>query len=158
MVGCMVSYRQTWYWRSSWQFYFQIHRHQDERDTLGLTWASSPPPPPRQIMFLLILWEFYFIVPYFTALLCTPSCPCKPWTIPQTTTAKDPSPICGFFLFVLFCFWDRVFLCSPGCPGTHDVDHTGLELRNPPASASWVLRLKACTTTGAWLNSQWPVP
>jgi hypothetical protein len=35
---------------------------------------------------------------------------------------------------------------SPGCPGTHFVDQDGLELRNPPASASWVLGLKACTT------------
>jgi hypothetical protein len=33
---------------------------------------------------------------------------------------------------VLFCF---VFPSS-GCPGTHSVDQAGLELRNPPASAS----------------------
>jgi hypothetical protein len=33
-------------------------------------------------------------------------------------------------------FRDRVSLCSPGCPGTHSVDQAGLELRNPPASAS----------------------
>ncbi|GAB1292573.1 Proteasome subunit alpha type-1 [Apodemus speciosus] len=41
----------------------------------------------------------------------------------------------------------RVSLCSPGCPGTHSVDQAGLELRNPPASASQVLGLKACATT-----------
>jgi hypothetical protein len=41
------------------------------------------------------------------------------------------------FCFVLFCFFqDRISLCSPGCPGTHSVDQAGLELRNPPASAS----------------------
>jgi hypothetical protein len=54
------------------------------------------------------------------------------------------------FFFVLFCFlffWDRVSLYSPGCPGTHFVDQAGLELRNPPASASQVLGLKACATT-----------
>jgi hypothetical protein len=51
-------------------------------------------------------------------------------------------------LFV--CFWDRVSLYSPGCPGTHFVDQAGLELRNPPASASRVLGLKVCATT-AWL-------
>ncbi|GAB1294189.1 Dihydrolipoyllysine-residue acetyltransferase component of pyruvate dehydrogenase complex, mitochondrial [Apodemus speciosus] len=34
---------------------------------------------------------------------------------------------------------DRVSLCSPGCPGTHSLDQAGLELRNPPASASQVL-------------------
>jgi hypothetical protein len=34
-----------------------------------------------------------------------------------------------------------------GCPGTHFVDQAGLELRNPPASASRVLGLKVCATT-----------
>jgi hypothetical protein len=42
---------------------------------------------------------------------------------------------------------DRVSLCSSGCPGTHFVDQVGLEHRNPPASASQVLGLKACATT-----------
>jgi hypothetical protein len=62
------------------------------------------------------------------------------------------------FCFVLFVFVvvvvvlvlvfrDRVSLCSPGCPGTHSVDQAGLELRNPPASASQVMGLKACATT-----------
>jgi hypothetical protein len=46
-----------------------------------------------------------------------------------------------------FFFRDRVSLYSPGCPGTHFVDQAGLELRNPPASASRVLGLKACATT-----------
>jgi hypothetical protein len=50
----------------------------------------------------------------------------------------------GFFVFV---FRDRVSLYSPGCPGAHFVDQAGLELRNPPASASRVLGLKACATT-----------
>jgi hypothetical protein len=52
------------------------------------------------------------------------------------------------FCFVLFCFVfrDRVSLYSPGCPGTHSVDQAGLELRNPPASASRVMGLKACAT------------
>ncbi|GAB1290027.1 Acetyl-CoA carboxylase 2 [Apodemus speciosus] len=35
-----------------------------------------------------------------------------------------------------------VSLYNPGCPGTHSVDQAGLELRNPPASASQVLGLK----------------
>jgi hypothetical protein len=47
----------------------------------------------------------------------------------------------------LIFFLDRVSLYSPGCPGTHFVDQTSLELRNPPASASQVLGLKACATT-----------
>jgi hypothetical protein len=50
-----------------------------------------------------------------------------------------------FFVCVLFFY--RVSLCSSGCPGTHSVDQADLELRNPPASASQVLGLKACATT-----------
>jgi hypothetical protein len=54
-----------------------------------------------------------------------------------------------FFFFFLFCFVfrDRVSLCSPGCPEAHSVDQAGLKLRNPSASVSQVLGLKACTTT-----------
>jgi hypothetical protein len=63
----------------------------------------------------------------------------------------------SFFLFFFFFFSgggefrDRVTLCNPGCPGTHSVDQTGLELRNLPASASQVLGLKECATT-AWYS------
>jgi hypothetical protein len=57
---------------------------------------------------------------------------------------------------VLFCFcWffrDRVSLYSPGRPGIHSVDQAVLELRNPPASASQVLGLKACVTTPGFLG------
>ena len=52
------------------------------------------------------------------------------------------------FYFALFV-WDRVSLYSPGCPGAHFVDQADLKLRNPPASASQVPGLKACSTT-AW--------
>jgi hypothetical protein len=42
---------------------------------------------------------------------------------------------------------------SPGCPGTHSVDQAGLKLRNPPASASQMLELKACATTARqWIK------
>jgi hypothetical protein len=54
---------------------------------------------------------------------------------------------CFFFLFVCLFFQDRVSLYRPGCPGTHSVDQAGLELRNPPASASQVLGLKAWAPT-----------
>jgi hypothetical protein len=61
-----------------------------------------------------------------------------------------------YYLFIIiiiifFFFWffktGFVSLCSSGCPGTHSVDQAGLELRNPPASASQVLGLKVCATT-----------
>jgi hypothetical protein len=48
---------------------------------------------------------------------------------------------------IFFFSRDRVSVCSSGCPGTHSVDQAGLEIRNPPASASQVLGLKACATT-----------
>jgi hypothetical protein len=49
-----------------------------------------------------------------------------------------------------FFFRDRVSLYSPG---THFVDQAGLELRNPPASASRVLGLKACATTPSCIQN-----
>jgi hypothetical protein len=54
---------------------------------------------------------------------------------------------------------DRVSLYSPDCPGTHSVDQAGLEPRNPPASASQVLELKACATTTGFSTSfmEWDV-
>jgi hypothetical protein len=52
----------------------------------------------------------------------------------------------------LFLSLETGFLYSPGCPGTHFVDQAGLELRNPPAFASPVLGLKACTTTPGFLQ------
>jgi hypothetical protein len=54
--------------------------------------------------------------------------------------------------FFFLVFRDRVSLCSSGCPGTHFVDQGGLQHRNPPASASRVLGLKACATHHTWLH------
>ena len=59
---------------------------------------------------------------------------------------------CFIYLFIYFWFFKTGFLCSfgawagtnscrPGWPQTH---------KDSPASASWVLGLKACTTT-TWL-------
>jgi hypothetical protein len=71
------------------------------------------------------------------------------YTNAHTHTIKNKSfgGVGFLFCFVLFCFRDRVSLYSPGCPGTHFVDQAGLELRNPLASPSQVLGLKACATT-----------
>ena len=55
-------------------------------------------------------------------------------------------------IYLFLVFRDRVPLYSPGYPGTHSVDHAGLELRNLPASTSQVLGLKACTTTAQLKN------
>jgi hypothetical protein len=52
----------------------------------------------------------------------------------------------ALFKFFFLVFRDRVSLCSSGCPRTHSVDQAGLQLRNPPASASQVLGLKVCAT------------
>jgi hypothetical protein len=48
-------------------------------------------------------------------------------------------------LLNLKLFGDGVLLCSLGCSGTHSVHQPGLELTDPPASASRVLGLKLCT-------------
>jgi hypothetical protein len=55
--------------------------------------------------------------------------------------------ICSFLLGFGFGFWRQVSLCSIGCPGTHSVDQAGFEHRDPPASASRMLGLKACATS-----------
>jgi hypothetical protein len=66
------------------------------------------------------------------------------YALPGSTAV--PLKFFSLSFFFLFGFRDRVSLCSPDCPGTHSVDQAGLELRNPPASASQVLGLKACAT------------
>jgi hypothetical protein len=63
----------------------------------------------------------------------------------ERSAVKHSYPGTGLFVVVVV-FQDRISLFSPGCPGTHFVDQAGLELRNPPASASQVLGLKACAT------------
>lgn len=51
-------------------------------------------------------------------------------------------PFFTYLMENIFFFRDRVFLCSPCCPGTHSLDQAGLELneireiQDPPASAS----------------------
>jgi hypothetical protein len=62
----------------------------------------------------------------------------------ESHIAETGQNLTSFFFY--FFFWDQVSLYSPGCPGTHFVDQTGLELRNLPASASLVLGLKLCIT------------
>jgi hypothetical protein len=70
--------------------------------------------------------------------------------LPSIFFLSSSSSSSSFFFFLVFR--DRVSLCSPGCPGTHFVDQAGLELRNPTASASWVLGLKACATTPGFFS------
>jgi hypothetical protein len=79
---------------------------------------------------------------------CT--CLCLPRIMIKGVTNHVWSEYSFIYLFIylfILVFWDRVSLYSSGCPGTHSVDQAGLELRNPPASASQVLGLKACATT-----------
>jgi hypothetical protein len=60
---------------------------------------------------------------------------------------------CCYFLFVflLFVFLRQGFSVYPWLSWNYFVDQAGLELRNPPASASQVLELKACATTAQLL-------
>ena len=70
----------------------------------------------------------------------------------EISGAARPPCFCSFYEgdCSLFVFPDRVSLYSSGCPGTHSVVQDGLELRNLPASASWVLGLHACAITAWW--------
>lgn len=47
-----------------------------------------------------------------------------------------------FYFLVLFYFLRWGF--SRACHGTHSIDHIGLQLRDPPAAASWMLLLNVC--------------
>jgi hypothetical protein len=73
--------------------------------------------------------------------------PCGTYTYMQQNTHIQKIKEIDCFCFCFLFFRDRVSLYSPGCPGTHFVDQTGLKLRNLPASASRVLGLKVCATT-----------
>jgi hypothetical protein len=48
-----------------------------------------------------------------------------------------PKHSCVFFICLFFCFFETVSLCSPGCPGTHSVDQTGLEICLPLPPKCW---------------------
>jgi hypothetical protein len=48
----------------------------------------------------------------------------------------NPSPHLFFFFFFFFWFFETRFLCVALAVLAHSVDQTGLELRDPPASAS----------------------
>jgi hypothetical protein len=82
---------------------------------------------------------------------------CSSCSLLYNWLSSKPSDCAWIFvcLFVCFVFRDRVSLYSPGHPGTHFVDQAGLELRNPPASASQVLGLKACATTPGSVPGSW---
>ena len=82
------------------------------------------------------------------------------WFLPNNPVTTAPSfslhGMCSLtchsltFPFSLsFCsfFWDRVSVCSLGCPGTYSVNHTGFGRRDLLVSAFWALVLKVFTTT-----------
>jgi hypothetical protein len=83
---------------------------------------------------------------------CEPPCGC--WDLNSWPSEEQSGALTHWAISParFLVFWDRVSLCSLGCPGTHSVDQAGLKLRNPPASASPVLGLKVCTTTSGIQN------
>jgi hypothetical protein len=83
------------------------------------------------LLFYLLLLLFLFLLLLLLLLLLLPFF--------FFFTTNTSSSIKYFFFF---WFFETGFLCSLGCPGTHFVDQAGLELRNPPVSASQVLGLK----------------
>jgi hypothetical protein len=71
-----------------------------------------------------------------TAFICITEVP-----IPGSVISNAFSNTDSIIFFLVF--GDRVSLYSSGCPGTHFVVQAGLKLKNPTASASQVLGLKA---------------
>jgi hypothetical protein len=59
--------------------------------------------------------------------------------VDRITVVSHRHPANFFFFFFFFFLWDKVLLCSPDWPWTH----------NPTASASQVLGLQICTTTSS---------
>ena len=55
--------------------------------------------------------------------------------------------VCVCVCVCMCVFRDRVSLCIPGCPGNHSVYQAGLELTDPPTSASWMQGSKVYATT-----------
>jgi hypothetical protein len=79
---------------------------------------------------ILFVCLFVFFWPFYTVFYCS-------------------TPVSTMLYPIFFFFF------SAGCPGTHFVDQAGLELRNPPASASRVLGLKASATTPDFYPLSW---
>lgn len=76
-----------------------------------------------------------------------------PGFIPLLSQGKDLSSllslVCKTMVLAYRKLSENVTFLRQGLtsyPGTHNVDQDGLEFRDPPASASQVLRLKACAT------------
>lgn len=85
---------------------------------------------------------FYFL-PYFSQ--------------SPATFFPECSLIFLLFWFFVFCFSGQDFtvLYIPGCPGSHSLDQADLWIhRDPLASTSQALGLKACPTT-AWLPASY---
>jgi hypothetical protein len=67
----------------------------------------------------------------------------------------SPFQVSPWVTLYCFCFSRQgFFLCITlaGCPRTHFVDQASFELRDPTASASQVLGLKACATMLSFLS------
>lgn len=61
----------------------------------------------------------------------------------KTVALKHFCPSVCFCLFGWFvCVLDKVWLGSPGWPGTHSITEAGLDLCGPPVSASLILGLE----------------
>jgi hypothetical protein len=73
-----------------------------------------------------------------------------PWVSYVCDSGSSHTQILSCVVLLFFCFVffsDRVFLYSPGCPGTRHIDHqAALRARDPPVSVPRRLGLKACAT------------
>jgi len=119
------------FWRTG------IYLYHDNKLQLGRPWEQAETPASVPLPFFCAFEHFHLFCDNFT----------------HAYNVFLGWFVCLIYLFIYFLvFRDRVSLYSPGCPGTHFVDQAGLELRNPPASASRVLGLKACAITPGAYN------
>jgi hypothetical protein len=70
--------------------------------------------------------------------------------MPESIKHRRNSTKENFFFFVLFCFCffvfvfrDKVSLCHPGCPGTHNQFFCGIAYMGKRSSATQEIRRKA---------------
>ena len=137
---------------------------------LGYTRLTGQTPRDQSSFSISPEWGSHLdiLVTWRTLLLTQPSP--QPWTFSLQcalgwswiqNTSKAPASqvkyqplLCPHPISLSLCFSRQSFSVWTWMPWTHYIDQASLELRDPPASASWVLGLKACTTMAQSVSLQ----
>jgi hypothetical protein len=148
ILCCSWATFRSWYLIHTWNLtYLSVKYYNSE--PLGsnfFLWCLSLQPALAAFVLLILISQIVKYIVKFTGSLNS-YCNFREYYQTQGKEGNNRKVLFFFHFFNSLVFRDRVSRYSPGCPGTHFVDQAVLELRNPPASASRVLRLKACATT-----------